>query len=369
MEQERRTSTVELFWDLVFVFAVTQVTTLLRHDLSWAGFGRSMLLLSLVWWAWSAFVWVTNAHDPDRPAVRASLLGAAGLIFLAGLAVPHAYGSEGTLFAITYGIVRLIHLGLYADAARGGSASSSAIAGFAGTACIGVALLLAGSVLHGDARIGLWTAAAAIDYGGPVISRRRLRGLQHVAVEHFAERYGLFIIICLGESVVGIGFGAEGRVLDTRLIASAALALLITAELWWTYFAGFAATAQERLAAMSEPVLTAVDGYSYLHLPLVAGIIVFAVGARDTVARTAGALGGPARLALCAGVALYLLGGVAFRLRVMGDPDWAKLTAVLGCMAVYALCAGAAPWVPAAALAVLVAAMLRWEHRHPPAEA
>jgi low temperature requirement protein LtrA len=285
---ERRTTSIELFWDLVFVFAVTQVTSLLRHDLSWAGLGRSLLALALIWWAWSAFVWASNAQDPDALGFRAVLLLASGLIFIAGLALPHAFGRDGTLFAATYAGVRFLHLALYVDASRRGNASLAAIMGFAVTVVIGMALLVAGSFIDGDGRVALWAAAAAIDYAGPAwLTRERLRGLQQVAVAHFAERYSLFIIICLGESIVGIGVGAEGRPLDVEVVSAVALSLLITIGLWWTYFDRFAATAEERLRTYDDPVLTAADAYSYLHLLLVAGIIVFAVGAKDAVANGA----------------------------------------------------------------------------------
>ena len=362
MESERRSSPVELFWDLVFVFAVTQVSTLLRSDLSWAGFGRGMLILALIWWAWSAYVWVMNAQDAESPPVRAALLGAAGLIFIAGLAVPEAWRGEGTLFAVTYICVRLAHLGLYADASRRGNASWSAIAAFGVTVAIGMGLLLAGSFAGEGLRAGLWTAAAAIDYAGPAwLTRERLRGLQQVAVEHFAERYGLFVIICLGESVVAIGFGAQGRPLDAELLAAVGLTLLVTAELWWAYFTRFAAVAQESLASSRDPVLAAADGYSYLHLLLVAGVIVFAVGAREEVARAAAPLADAARLALCGGVAIYLLGGVAFRLRMVGEVGWSRVVAAGACLVVYALTSDAAGWVTAAVLAALLAAALGWE--------
>jgi low temperature requirement protein LtrA len=262
------------------VFAITQVTTLLSHDLTWGGFGRAMLALALVWWAWSAFVWAANAQDPDAAGLRAALLVGMILIFVAGLALPHAFGDDATLFALTYAGVRFLHLGLYADASRRGNASWTAIAGFAVTIALGMGLLIAGSFVDGDGRVALWALAAAIDYAGPAwLTRERLRGLQQVAVAHFAERYSLFIIICLGESIVAIGVGASGRELDTELVAAVTLALLITVGMWWTYFDSFAATAEERLRAHDDPVLAAADAYSYIHLVLVAGIIVFAVGA------------------------------------------------------------------------------------------
>ncbi|MBV9000363.1 MAG: low temperature requirement protein A, partial [Solirubrobacterales bacterium] len=280
---ERRTSPVELLWDLVFVFAITQVTTLLWREQTWAGFGRAMLVLALVWWAWSAYVWAANAQSADSLALRACLLVSAISIFISGLSVPHAFGSEATLFAVTYAIVRFLHLALYADASRKGNASWSAIAGFALTVTVGMALLIAGSFASGTLMIVLWVLAAAIDYAGPAwLTRERLRGLQHVAVAHFAERYSLFVIICLGESIVAIGVGALGpavdRSLDAELVVAVALGLLITVAMWWTYFEGFAETAAKRLREHDDPVLAAADGYSYLHLVIVAGIITFAVG-------------------------------------------------------------------------------------------
>jgi low temperature requirement protein LtrA len=179
---ERSTTPVELLWDLVFVFAVTLVTTLLSHDLSWSGLGRAMLVLALMWWAWSARV------RSRRHAVAA-----------------------------TYALVRLLHLGLYIDASRRGNASLAAIAGFAVTVAIGMALLVGGSFASGTLRIILWVAAAAIDYAGPAwLTQERLRGLQRVAAAHFAKRYSMFIIICLGESIVSIGLGANGHALTAE---------------------------------------------------------------------------------------------------------------------------------------------------------
>jgi low temperature requirement protein LtrA len=152
-EEERRTSPVELLWDLVFVFAVTQVTTLLSRDLSWAGLGRSLLVLALVWWAWSAYVWAANAQDTGSPVLRLCLLVAMVLIFVAGLSLPHAFDSEAPVFAAAYAGVRFLHLGLYADASRRGNASWSAIAGFGTTVVIGMALLVAGAVAGGGTRL------------------------------------------------------------------------------------------------------------------------------------------------------------------------------------------------------------------------
>jgi low temperature requirement protein LtrA len=352
---ERRTSPIELLWDLVFVFAVTQVTSLLSSDLAWRGLGRSLLVLALVWWAWSAFVWAANAEEEEAPALRLILLVAMVLIFIAGLAIPRAFGGEGTLFAGTYAGVRLLHLGLYADASRRGNASWRAIAGFGLTVAIGMALLVAGSLLHGWHRDALWATAVAIDYAGPgLLTRARLRGLQELAVAHFAERYGLFVIICLGESLVAIGVGASGHPLSAEVVAAVGLGILITAGLWWTYFERFASTAEERLRDHADPVLAASDAYSYLHLLLVAGIIIFAVGVKLSLGHVGEPLADAPRLALCGGIALYLLGHAAFRLRLSGAVNPEKIAVAVALLALF----GARSELPAWSVLLVATALL-----------
>jgi low temperature requirement protein LtrA len=356
--EERRTSPVELLWDLVFVFAITQVTTLLANHLTWTGFGESMLVLALVWWAWSAFVWAANAEATDSPTLRLTLLLATVFIFVAGLAVPRAWGREATLFVCTYAVVRLLHLALYVYESRRGNASLSAIAGFAVTVVIGMALLIAGSFLHGLPRAVLWAAAVAIDYAGPAwLTRERLRGLQRVAVAHFAERYSLFVIICLGESIVTIGVGAAREPLDAGLVAAVTLGLLITIGLWWTYFDRFAEIAEARLREHDDPVLAAADSYSYLHLLLVAGIIIFAAGVKYVVKAADDPLQDAPRLALCGGVALYLVGHVAFRRRMIGDLGYEKAVVAVALLVLFAVGSGISAWAMTGAVALLLAGL------------
>lgn len=357
---ERRTSSVELLWDLVFVFAVTQVTTLLSRHMNWGGFGRAMLILLLVWWAWSAFVWAANAQDTDSVSLRVTLLAASGFIFIAGLAVPEALGSEGLLFAITYAVVRFLHLGLYADASRRGNASWAAIAGFAVTVTIGMGLLLAGAAFSGSVRVVLWAVAVAIDYAGPAwLTRERLRGLQRVAVAHFAERYGLFVIICLGESIVAIGLGATTghRHLSAEAVAVVALALVSTMAMWWTYFDRFAEVAQERLRRHGDPVLAAADSYSYLHVVIVAGILVFAAGVRSLGGAPGSVPSDAVRLALCGGAAAYLAGNVAFRLRMTGEVGYEKVLVAAALLILFAAGGGLYALTLAAAISALLAAL------------
>ena len=322
-----------------------------------------MLVMALVWWAWSAFVWAANAQDPGSGAVGLALLVSMVLIFIAGLAVPQAFSDHATLFACTYAGVRFIHLGLYAHASRQGHASWGAIAGFAITVTIGMALLIAGSFFEGATRAVLWILAAAIDYAGPAwLTRERLRGLQQVAVAHFAERYGLFIIICLGESIVSVGVAASRLPLDFELVVSITLSLLIVIGLWWTYFGAFASAAEERLRTHADPVLAAADGYSYIHLLLVAGIILFAVGVKGA-AGVDHPLNDAARLCFCGGVALYLAGHAAFRLRMTGIVEGVKVAAAAVALVVFALTGSAAAWVTALCLAAVLGALTLAEAR------
>jgi low temperature requirement protein LtrA len=362
---ERRTSPVELLWDLVFVFAVTQVTTLLAHDASWERLGEGMLVLALVWWAWSAFVWAANAHPADSRTLRSCLLAGTVLIFVVGLALPNAFGRNSLLFAATYAAVRLLHLAVYVDASRRGSAGRAAITGFAITVLVGMALLLAGALTDGWARALLWTLAVAIDYAGPAwLTRERLRGLQQVAVDHFAERYGAFVIICLGESIaaVGVGVGSAKRDLSPGLVLGATLPLLTAVGMWWTYFDRTADAAQERLRQHEDPVLAAADAYSYLHLVIVAGIIIFAAGVKLVVNDSVSApMPDAGRLAMCGGVALYLLGLAAFRLRMLGQRSLGRAATAVALLGLYAVSGGLPAWAVGALIAALVGALCTLE--------
>jgi low temperature requirement protein LtrA len=323
-----------------------------------------LLVLALIWWAWSAFVWAANATDPDGLTLRVALVVSMVSIFITGLAVPHAFTDDATVFAVSYALVRFIHLALYTDASRKGNAAWSAIIGFGAATIAGMGLLIAGSLFEGEARTVMWVLALAIDYAGPAwLTRERLAGLQAVAVAHFAERYGLFIIICLGESIVAIGVGATGRELDFELVVAVALSVLMVVGLWWTYFDRFATEAEERLRRHDNPVLAAADAYSYLHLLLVAGIIVFAVGVKSAIAHVDEPLSEAARLSMCGGVALYLVGHAAFRLRMTGSADMAKVATAAAAIAVFAFTGAADAWVTALCVTVVLTVLTLREAR------
>lgn len=362
----RRAADVELLWDLVFAFALTNVTARFGQGTSWPAAGRALLVLALVWWAWSAFAWVANVHDQKSLTFRLTMLAATGLIFLVALAIPEAFGSDAALFVAAYCGVRVLHLLLYAHVSRRGHANWRAISGFAVTVAAGIALLIAGARLGGPARAGVWTAAAVIDYAGPaLLNRRRLRDLQQVAVDHFVERYGTFVIICLGESIVIIGTAVGTHPVSSRL-AAVSVALAITAGLWWTYF-DTSPSIMQSLRTDRDPVLTAADGYSYLHLPLIAGILLFAAGARSVVTNPTQPLHDTARLCLCGGIALYLGAHAAFRARVSRRIPTAQLTAAVAAFAVFPATSALNGWNIAALLLAILAAFLTlgaWVGRH-----
>jgi low temperature requirement protein LtrA len=263
---------------------------------------------------------------------------------------------------VSYACVRFMHLGLYVVASRRGKVSMAAIASFSVTVAIGMALLIAGAFAHGSARIALWVLAAAIDYMGPAwLTRDRLRGLQRVTVVHFAERYALFIIICLGESIAEIGVGASQHALTAATIAAAVLGVLTAGGFWWVYFDRSAGLAESRLRAHDEPVLAAADAYSYLHLLLVAGIIVFAAGVKYTLGHVEQPLPQAPRLALFGGASAYLAGHVAFRLRILGTLDVAQLVVAGALLILFAASGSIAAWVVVAILGCAVWAMVAWE--------
>ena len=317
-----------------------------------------MLVLALLWWAWSAFVWAANAQDERAVTLRLALGLSMVTIFVCALAVPHAFGDEALLFACTYAGVRLVHLALYTDASRRGNAKWSAIAGFAATTVVGMALLVVGAAIGGHAQTVLWVIAALIDYSGPAwLTRERLRGIQRVAVAHFAERYGLFVIICLGESIVSIGLGASSHGLDATRVIAVVLGAIVTTELWFVYFDRASEAMEHRLRDHPDPVLAAADGYSYLHLPVIAGIIIFAVGGKALVGDPGSALDAAERLALCGGIAVYLAAHAAFLARLSRRVAVPHLLAAAALIGLFAVGSGLSAAVLTAVAAVILAAL------------
>jgi low temperature requirement protein LtrA len=239
-----RVTPLELFFDLVVVFAITQVTTFLSHDPTWGGLLQGALLLGALWWAWSSYAWLTNTLDPEEGAVRLAVLAAVAAMLVVSLAVPGAFRSDGVIFGVAYLVVRGLHLVLFAIAGRGDrELFRAALRILPGSILAPVLLVFAGFV-DGSAQLALWGAALAILYLGPLVGH--MRGFR-IAPEHFVERFGLIIMIALGESIVAIGIGAAGLPLDAGLIAAALLGITVAACLWWSYFDWVVYVAQARL--------------------------------------------------------------------------------------------------------------------------
>jgi low temperature requirement protein LtrA len=314
---EHQVTPLELFFDLVFVFAITQVTIMLADDPTWGGVFRGMLVLAALWWAWSVYAWLTSATDVDEGGVRLAMLASMAAMFGVALAVPGAFGDDAVLFGVAYLLVRLLHLVLSATVVRNEPYRRDALLRFAPTAIFGASLLVLAGFLEGRVRIAVWLVALAIDYLGPAVIGVG-RGWR-VAPEHFAERHGLIILIALGESIIAIGLGA-GLELDTGVIVAAALGIVVVSALWWLYFDVAAIFARRRLMQSTGLELhwLALHAYSYLHLPMAAGIVLFALGLKTTVDYAGEPLDTVPAVALCGGAALYLLAHIAFLFRTTG---------------------------------------------------
>ena len=310
---EERVTPLELFFDLIFVFAITQVTGLVVANPTWGGLAQGLLVLGVLWWSWAAYAWLTNTINPEEGIVRIAMFGAMGAMLIASLAVPDVFGDDALLFACAYGVVRVAHLLLYAVAGRGDRDMLGAIARLALGSVTGVGLLFVAAGLDGKPQVAVWAIALAIDLLGAYIGGGKG---WHLAPGHFAERHALIVIIALGESIVALGVGATTE-LSAGVIVAALLGLAIAGSLWWAYFDVVAIVAERRLRETegNAQLAMARDSYSYLHLPMVAGIILFAVGVKKTL----GDVGDPLKLipavALCGGVAMYLVAHVLFRLR------------------------------------------------------
>jgi low temperature requirement protein LtrA len=358
---EQRATALELFYDLVFVFAITQISHLLLEHLTWEGVGQSVVALLAVWWSWNYTTWVTNELDPESIVVRLLIIALMLASLLMAIAIPEAFGDRALLFAGAYVAIQVgRHLFLtYAAADRGTLERERAEAILIWFVAAGV-LWIAGALADGTARALLWVAALAVDYVAPLVTfwlpgRRHLGGeAWQVQVSHFAERFALFIIIALGESIVLTGATTSELELDAARVAAFAVAFLGSAALWWLYFNMAVRVAERRLELADDRTRMARDAYTYLHVVLVAGIIVTAVGDELAIAHPSDELPEEEVAAVVAGPAIYLLGQALFRLRMAGSISWKRMGGAIACVAVGAL----GTVVPGLVLATLVTAIL-----------
>ena len=352
IDTEHRVTPLELFFDLVFVFAFTQVTTLWAEDVTWGGLGRGLLALILLWWAWASYAWLTNTVDADAGKVVAVVSVAIAAMFVAALAVPDAFGTHRLVFGAAFFIVMVTFVGLFALAGRGERDLFDAVLRLIPTVIPGASLILAAAFVPHGVRPVLWLLAIVLGFLGPLF--QGLSGWR-VHAAHFAERHGLILIIAIGESLAAIGIGARGTALGTGVIVAVVLGLVVAASFWLGYFDYFSTTVEQLISERDgvQRIRLARDLYSYLHLPMVVGITLFAFGMKTTVAHVSADLHIIPAVALCGGPALYLLAFVALRWRVSRSIGVGRSTASLCLAALTPL----ALVVPALAILGLVTAI------------
>ncbi|MDX2694932.1 low temperature requirement protein A [Streptomyces ipomoeae] len=359
----------ELFFDLVFVYAITQVTALMAADATALRLLGGMVVLALLWWCWCCFAWLGNVVRADSGGMFAVLVSVMTVVLIVSLTVPEVYDDAPgglpapLLFVLCYGAVRALHLITYWLSAPDDKPLRATLRR---TALLSVlppfALLLVGAAFEGVTQILIWLAAVTIDYLGIFITGKS--GWRVASPAHFSERHGLIVIIALGESIVAIGVGVTGYPVTIPVVAAAALGLLISAALWRLYFHGVSEPTEHRLAQLTGDARTTLarDVYTFLHLPLVAGVVITALGMKKTLQQVADTehyglaepLHGMPAWALAGGVGLFLLASAAILLRTAGHRSPALITGGVLCLAAGPVVA----LVPAlAALTALVAAV------------
>jgi low temperature requirement protein LtrA len=377
---EQRVTPLELFFDLVYVFAVTKLSHLLLDHLSVRGVLETLFLLLAVWWAWVYTAWFTNWFDPDRLPVRLVLVAVMLASLLMSVAIPEAFGERGLMFALAYVAIQVGRTA-FAVLTLGASNLLSGtfwriLAWFVATG----ALWVAGGLVEGGARYVLWLLALAVDFTGPVM-RYRTPGLGSSRTEewtiegtHFAERCQLFIIIALGESILVTGTTFGEIEASAVTVCAFVVTFLGSVALWWIYFARSAEAAREVFTSSEDPGRLGRSAYTYFHLPMVAGIIAVAAADELTVAHP----GDPGTLASIAlilgGTALFLAGHALFKWAVFGGLPWSHAVAVAALLALIPVGFAMPTLALSGAAGLIVVGLAVWDtlafgHMHPPRRA
>ena len=375
-EEGHRVTTLELFFDLVFVYAITQTTQLMSNHPTLLGLGQGVALLAVLWWCWCCYTWLGNTLHVDEGPARFAMLGAMAAMFLISLTIPEAFSDfPGGLYAplvfvCCYLVVRILHLAAYFQAARDDAGLRHVLFRVAPPMLSGAGVLFAAAFTSGLPQLGLWVLGLAVDYTGVYLAGNK--GWQVNAPEHFAERFGLIVIIALGESIVAIGIGIGQFPISWLVIATAISGFVIAAALWWMYFDVLARVSARKLESATglARVKLATDTYTYLHLPLIAGIVLVALGMKkaltyvaDTEHYTAAdPLYGLPLWALTGGAALYLTGLSSLRKRNLGSWNVQRLVAAAVLLALTPLLAHVPAAVMVAVVAVLVVVVIGYEY-------
>ena len=360
--QGEQVSPLELFFDLVFVLALTQCTQLMADNPTWEGLAQGILVLALLWWAWAAYAWLTSVLDPDSGLVRGAIFAAMCAFLVCSICVPGAFDDLGLWFVLGYGVVRFAHIGLFVIASRDEPDLRRSVIGIAVGTTVGIGLLALGTAFDGWAQWGIWFFALALDVGETFVFGA---GGWQLEPAHFAERHGLIILIALGESIVAVGVGAEVA-LDWGIAAAAAAGVVLTAAMWWIYFDVVSIVAGRRLVNAprgKEQNTMARDSYSYIHFVMVAGVILAALGLKKTIGDVDEELKTVPAFALLGGVAIYLVGHVMFRLRHRKGLNRQRLAIAILLVASVPLATEVPALAALAAAAAVLWAMIAWETR------
>ncbi|MGH3808496.1 MAG: low temperature requirement protein A [Pseudonocardiaceae bacterium] len=367
---------LELFFDLVFVFALTQVTALMAQEsaVTVTAVARGTLILAVLWWCWVCYAWLFNVIRADEGVARAAMFGAMGSMFVAAITIPEAFddlpgGLPGpTVFAACYFVVRAIHILMFWLASRDDPTLRGQVIRFVPPMLAGTLLLLIAAQTTGTTQTLLWLAALAGDYLGTLVAGTNWR-LNSAA--HFAERHGLIIIVALGESIVSLGIGVAHLPVSWTIIVASGLGLAVTGALWWAYFDITSRITERALTAAQGPrqIMLARNGYSYLHLPMIIGIIMLALGLKKVLSYVAGdgghtlpdPISGVPLAALYGGAALYLLAHVGFKVCLTGSVSRVRLTVVVLLVTLTPLIAGLPALATLAVLATVLVALIAYE--------
>ncbi|MCL1600704.1 MAG: low temperature requirement protein A [Actinomycetia bacterium] len=360
---ERNASTLELFFDLVYVFAITQVVSFIHSDPTIVGFAKGAFLLGLLYWAWSIYTWTTNWTGTDGAPIRLFLLAAMGATLFMGLEVPDAFGEGSVWFGIAYFAVRMLAAGFYWVASKPHPDQRAAFATFFPLSFLAALFVMIGGFLSAPWLGVLWVAAASLDVFSVINAGK---GTFAIDAKHFAERFGLLVIIALGESIVGIGLAAADVPRDTIHLISLSLMFIVAAALWWSYFdkaAPFVETvfAQKQGQARGR---FGRDAYSVLHFPIIVGIVFFAVAAEEVVVHPDEPLSTVMGVAMALGVALVLVSIVASVLRSLPQIFLLRIGVGIGLIIVVWVTSGISAVATAAIVAAILVIELTWEHMH-----
>ncbi|HEX6152962.1 MAG TPA: low temperature requirement protein A [Solirubrobacterales bacterium] len=357
-----RVTPLELFFDLVFVLALTQCTALMAYDQTWSGLAQGLLVLGVVWWAWVGYSWLTSVIDPEEGAVRLVIFVAMAAMLIVSLSVKEAFDSLALAFALGLGVFRTAHIILFWLAGADDQDLRRSVTGLAVSTAIGVSLLVIASFFDGLAQGALFALAIFLDMAGPYFFGAE--GWK-IVPGHFAERHGLILIIALGESIVALGIGASGA-LDLGIGTTAVLGVFLAAALWWTYFDVVALISAKRLSQAEVGRVQnelARDSYSYIHLLMIAGIVMIALGMKVTIGHYDEHLHEVPAFALLGGVAIYLIGLVSFRYRHIRSINRHRLGLAIVLLLLIPVATEIPALVTVAIAVILMWSMIAFEHR------